>query len=99
MNMGTGRDRIRFLLVPIVTILSFVRFLATGEWPCAMIIMAGFAWIIYDGYVAYLGDKRAEMRAEANAKNEMRDKSDLNALQERITKIELALSFNRPKKQ
>lgn len=86
-------DQIKFVMVPMITVLAFTRFLITGEWSSAIISVAGLLWVVYDAHISHLEFIDAKNRAETSEKRELKDKTDLEQLKERMTKIELKMGF------
>lgn len=76
-------QRMKFILVPMITVMSFIRFLIVGQWPEATIVICGFVWIAWDAYSATLQAKQDEHSLE-----------DVKKLTDRVSKIELKTAFN-----
>lgn len=80
-------------MVPMITVLAFTRFLILGDWPSAVICIMGILWVLNDTEKANEMLIDAKNRAEASEKRELKDKTDLDQLKERMTKIELKMGF------
>lgn len=82
-----------YLLIPITLISALVRLLFLGEWSTGVVVITAMIWIQFDIVRASIDEREEKKIAHSLEKKESKDKSDVEKLQERITKLELAYGF------